>query len=182
MWNKKFLGIIAAVVAFVSLTMLVGNFAYAEKEPKGPELPETKALNLPTCPTCKSVPAYRPTKRRVTAPVAMICPDCKKEITEFGVYHCDKCEKEFLACIECRRFKKAEARSMCPKCKKVLARRIKGKIGAPVKWEMKCPECKKKPKEWLLQYCDKCDAVSWHVHFAKSNKRRLKSRLDVNIN
>ena len=152
MWNKKFMGI----VVFVSLMMLVCNFAYAQKEPKGPKLPEAKALKLPTCPTCKSVPAYRPTKRRVTAPVVMSCPDCKEKIVELGVYHCDKCEKEFLACIECLRFKKAEAK--CPKCKKVRARHIKGTIEAPVKWEMKCPDCKKSPKEWLNQYCDECDA------------------------
>ncbi len=140
---------------FVSLIMLMGNSAYAEKKPKGPELPE--ALGLPICPTCENVVHAKHTKGRVTAPLVMNCPDCKKEITEFGVYHCDRCEKEFLACIKCLgKYTKAETR--CPECKEVLARQIKGKIGAHVKWEMKCPDCKKKPDEWLLQHCDKCEA------------------------
>ncbi len=155
MLNKKFLGIVAYTFIIVSLIMLVGNSAYAEKKPKGPELPE--ALGLPICPTCENVVPAKHTKGRVTAPLVMNCPDCKKEISEFGVYHCDRCEKEFLACIKCLgKYTKAETR--CPKCKEVLARQIKGLIGAHVKWEMKCPDCKKKPDEWLLQHCDKCEA------------------------
>jgi hypothetical protein len=154
MLNKKFLGIVAYAFMFVSLMMLVGNFAYAEKERKGPDLPELHAYNPPLCPTCKSKVATR-TKGKVTAPVVMSCPDCKKETTELGVSHCSKCEKEFLTCIECQRFKKAEAR--CPECKKVLARRIKGNIEAPVKWEMKCPDCKKAPQEWRIQHCSECE-------------------------
>ncbi len=112
-----------------------------------------EALGLPICPTCENVVHAKHTKGRVTAPVVMNCPDCKKEISEFGVYHCDKCEKDFLACIKCLgKYTKAETR--CPECKKVLARRIKGKIEAHVKWEMRCPDCKKKPDEWLIQHCD----------------------------
>jgi hypothetical protein len=172
MLNKKFLGIIAAVFAFVSLMMLVGNFAYAgEKQPKGPELPEAKALKLPVCPTCKKVPASH-TKGRVTAPLVMSCPDCKEDIVEFGVYHCDKCEKEFLACIVCQGFKKAATK--CPKCNKVRARRIKGKIEAPVKWEMKCPVCEEKPQEWLLQYCDECDADFLACPLCKEEQEKAK--------
>jgi phage FluMu protein Com len=154
MLNRKFLGIVASTFMFVSLMMLVGNSAYAEKEPKGPELPE--ALGLPICPTCENVVPAKHTKGRVTAPLVMNCPDCKEEIVEFGVYHCDRCEKEFLACIKCLG-KYTKAATRCPECKKVLARQIKGKIGAHVKWEMKCPDCKKKPDEWLIQHCDKCE-------------------------
>jgi hypothetical protein len=155
MLNKKYMGTFIFAVAFVALIMLVGNLAYAQmaKERKGPELPEITALPMPMCPTCKNVPAKH-TKGKVTAPVVMDCPDCKKEMVEFGVYHCDKCEKEFLACLMCQRFTKAEAK--CPKCEKVLSRRIKGKVEAPVKWKMKCPHCKGKPQEWLIQHCDEC--------------------------
>ena len=157
MLNKKFIGIVAYGFMLVSLIMLMGNFAYAQKEPKGPELPEhPEAVMPPECPNCKTVHASH-TKGRATAPMVMSCPDCKKETTEIGVYHCSKCEKEFLTCIDCRAATKAKAVTKCPECKKVLARRIKGKIEAPVKWEMKCPECKKKPDEWLLQHCDKCE-------------------------
>lgn len=154
MLNKKYMRTFAFVVAFVSLMMLAGNSAYAgEKEPKGPDLPELQAYNPPLCPTCKSKVATR-IKGKATAPVAMHCPDCKKETTELGISHCDKCEKEFLTCIECLAASKPATR--CPKCKKVLARRIKGKIEAPVKWEMKCPDCKNKPEEWFHQHCDEC--------------------------
>ena len=153
MLNKKFLGKVAFVVAFVSLTMLVGNFAYAQK--KGTELADVPATTLPVCPTCKNVSASH-TKGKTTAPMVMVCPDCKTEITEFGVSHCDKCEKDFLSCLKCQGLSKAAAK--CPKCEKVLSRRIKGKIQAPVKWEMECPDCKKKPQEWLLQHCDECEA------------------------
>ena len=155
MLNKKFLGIVAYTFMFVSLIMLVGNFAYAQKEPKGPKLPEhAEAVMPPECPTCKTVHASH-TKGRVTAPMVMSCPDCKKETTEIGVYHCSKCEKEFLTCVNClAAAPKAETR--CPKCKKVLARHIKGKIEAPIKWEMKCPDCKKAPQEWRIQHCSEC--------------------------
>ncbi len=154
MLNNKFIGTVAYMVMFVSLIMLVGNFAYAEKEPKGPELPES--MVLPICPTCENVvPAKRP-KGKVTAPVVMNCPDCKQEMTEFGVYHCDKCEKEFITCIKCLSMQKAATK--CPKCEKVSVRRIKGKIEASGKWKMKCPDCKKKIKEWLHQHCDTCKA------------------------
>jgi hypothetical protein len=154
MLNKSFTGTVAFVFAFVSLMILVGNFAYAQKEAKGPEIPE--ALGFPICPTCENVvPAKRP-KGKITAPVVMNCPDCKKEISEFGVYHCDMCEKEFLVCMKCLAVTKAATK--CPKCKNVLARQIKGKITPHVKWKMKCPDCKAKPEEWLIQHCDKCEA------------------------
>ena len=78
MLNKKYMGTFAFAVAFVSLMMLAGNFAYAQKEPKGPDLPEIQAYNPPVCPTCKSKVATR-TKGKVTAPMAMHCPDCKKK-------------------------------------------------------------------------------------------------------
>lgn len=157
MLNKNFVGSFTFALAFVGLMMLVGNFAYAQKEPKGPDLPEAQAYNPPVCPTCKSKVATR-TKGKVTAPVVMHCPDCKKERTELGVSHCDKCEKEFLTCVECLAASKTAAMvGKCPKCKNVLSRRIKGKIEAPVKWKMKCPDCKKTPQEWHLQHCDECD-------------------------
>lgn len=158
MLNTNFLRTVAYTFMIVSLMMMVGNFAYAgEKQPKGPDLPEhLEAVMPPECPTCKSVHASH-TKGRATAPMVMSCPDCKKETTEIGVYHCSKCEKDFLTCIMCLKASKAVT-TKCPNCKMVLARHIKGKIEAPVKWEMKCPDCKKEPGELLLQHCDKCEA------------------------
>ena len=103
-FNNKFLGIVAFAITFVSLITLVGNSAYAEKKPKGPELPEASAL--PVCPTCKNVPASH-TKGIVTASLIMVCPECKKEVSELRVYHCDKCKKDFLACPLCQMTSKA---------------------------------------------------------------------------
>ncbi len=157
MLNKNFMGRVVFAVAFVGLTMLAGNFVHAgEKQRKGPDLPELQAYNPPVCPTCKSKHATH-TKGKVTAPVVMHCPDCKKDSTELGASHCDKCEKEFLTCIECLKAS-STVKAKCPKCKKVLARRIKGEIAAPVKWEMKCPECKKKPAKWYIHHCDECES------------------------
>ncbi len=99
MLNNRFIRIFALAIAFVSLTMPVGNFAFAdEMQPEGRELFD--AQNLPTCPTCEKVPA-RHTAEKVIAPLEMVCPDCKKEISELKVYHCDECKKEFLACSMC---------------------------------------------------------------------------------
>jgi hypothetical protein len=32
----------------------------------------------------------------------MIYPECKKEASELKVYHCDECERKFLACPMCQ--------------------------------------------------------------------------------
>ncbi|MFN3533005.1 MAG: hypothetical protein ACK41Q_10910 [Candidatus Brocadia sp.] len=52
--------------------------------------------------------------------------------------------------------KAAVREAECQKCKEVRARPVKGKTLAT--WEMKCPDCKHKPREWLIQHCDTCDA------------------------
>ncbi len=111
MLNNKFIGIFA--ITFVSLTMLVGNFTYAdEKLPEGAE--PSKALNLPTCPTCKKASASR-TVGKVLAPSVMVCPDCKKEVSGLKVYHCDECKKEFLACSMCEGTSKAVTKAQIVK-------------------------------------------------------------------
>jgi hypothetical protein len=113
MFNNKFIGILALVVAFVNLTMLVGNFAYAdEKQPKGSELFE--ALKFPTCPTCKREAASH-TKGKAIAPLVMVCPECKKEASELRVYHCDECEKKFLACSMCQETSKVVTKAQIVK-------------------------------------------------------------------
>ena len=85
--------------------------------------------------------------------------DCKNEIGELAVHHCDKCGKDVLACVMCQKtsaeLKASTMEGKCPKCKEVRVRAIKGKTFA--KWEMKCPDCKHKTQEWLVQHCDKCD-------------------------
>lgn len=157
MLNNKFLGTVACAVTLVIVMMLAGNFTYAEeKQPKGTGDSELQALELPVCPTCNSKVETH-FKGKATAPEVMHCPDCKKKTTELGVYHCNKCEKEFLKCIKCLMPSKAVTK--CPKCKRMLARYIKGKIESPAefKWEMKCPDCKQKPHEWFIQHCDKCE-------------------------
>lgn len=53
------------------------------------------------CPTCKEV-RTRPIKGIATAKWAMKCPDCKKETAEWLTQHCDKCDKDFLACPICK--------------------------------------------------------------------------------
>lgn len=156
MLNMNFIKTFAFVIAFIGLVMLLGNCVYAQKEPKGSDLPAIQPYNPPVCPTCKSKVSTRP-KGMIAAPVVMHCPDCKKGRTEAGIWQCDKCEKEFLTCVECLGLSKPVA-AKCPKCKKSVARHIKGKVEAPVKWEMKCLECKKSPQEWLMQHCDECDA------------------------
>ncbi|GAX59087.1 superfamily II helicase [Candidatus Scalindua japonica] len=100
MLNNRFIGIFVLTVAFVSLTMLVGNFAYAgEKQPEGTG--PSEALILPTCPTCKNASAGHTEGKAIAASV-MVCPECKKELSELRVYHCDECKKEFLACPMCQ--------------------------------------------------------------------------------
>jgi hypothetical protein len=145
-------------------TIIVGNtLSYAEKdkhehaeEITGRTLPK---LKLPLCPTCKNVPVG-PQKGRVTAPMAMTCPDCKKETAEFTIHHCDSCGKDILACMMCQKESEksqTEAKEgKCPKCKMVRAWPIKGRTFA--KWEMECPECKERSHDWLVHHCDKCDA------------------------
>ena len=161
MLNKKFLGIVISAIACV--TILWGsNFAYAEEEThkhreKGLS-PEHRTVEPSMCPTCKAV-RLKPQKGKTLAAMSMVCPDCKNEIGEVAVHHCDKCGKDVLACVVCQstsaELKMATMEARCPKCKEVRVRPVKGKTLA--KWEMKCPDCKHKRQEWLVQHCDTCD-------------------------
>ena len=168
MLNKKFLGIVVSAVTSVGLMMCAGNFVYAKEEQKQEEThkhgekalaPEHPTVEPPMCPSCKDV-RVSPEKGRTLAAQVMVCPDCKNEIGELSVHHCDKCGKDVMACVMCQKasaeLKSANMEGKCPKCKEVRVRAIKGKTLA--KWEMKCPDCKKKTQEWLTQHCDKCDA------------------------
>jgi phage FluMu protein Com len=161
MLNKKFFGLIATAVMSVSVMGLVGNLGYAEEEThKHSE--KALASEHPIeeefiCPSCKEV-RLSPEKGRTLAAMRMVCPDCKNEISELAVHHCDKCDKDVLVCTMCKKasaeLKAATMEGKCPKCKEVRTRPIKGKTLA--KWEMKCPDCKKKTQEWLIQHCDEC--------------------------
>src|SRR5574337_570778 len=157
MLNKKFLGIFASVVTSASLMMCMGAFTYAEEaaQPQAQEethkhsekalSPEHPTVELPMCPTCKDV-RVSPEKGRTLAAQVMVCPDCKNEIAELAVHHCDKCGKDVLACVMCQKtsaeLKAATMEGKCPKCKEVRVRPIKGKMWA--KWEMKWADCKHK--------------------------------------
>ncbi|MDO8142448.1 MAG: hypothetical protein Q6358_13190 [Candidatus Brocadiales bacterium] len=168
MLNKKFLGIFASAVTSASIMLCMGAFTYAE-EAAPPQVeththsekalaPEHPTIELPMCPTCKDV-RVSPEKGRTLAAQVMVCPDCKNEIGELSVHHCDKCGKDVLACVICQKtsaeLKAATMEGKCPKCKEVRVRPIKGKSLA-VK-EMKCPDCKKKSQEHLILHCDKCN-------------------------
>ena len=121
--------------------------------------PEHKTVEPPICPACKNV-RVRPIEGKTLATMPMVCLDCKNEISEVAVHHCDKCGKDVLACVMCQKtsaeLKAAIKEAECPKCKEVRVRPIKGKTLA--KLEMKCPDCKHKSQEWLVQHCDTCDA------------------------
>ena len=161
MLNKKFMGIVTFMVISASAMIGGGNFAYADEEThKHSEkglAPEHKTVEPPMCPTCKNV-RVSPVKGQTLATMPMVCPDCKNEISELAVHHCDKCGKDVLACALCQstsaELKAATMEAKCPKCKEVRVRAIKGKTLA--KWEMQCPDCKKTSKEWLVEHCDKC--------------------------
>ena len=159
MVSKKLIGIIASVTACINVMMLISNFSYAAEEKykisEKALAPEYKIEEKFVCPQCKEV-RVSPEKGRTLAKMPMICPDCKNEIKEFAIHHCDKCGKDVLVCILCKEAA-AQAETMkaqCPECKEVRVRPIKGKTLA--KWEMKCPDCKKTSQEWLVLHCDKC--------------------------
>lgn len=171
MLSKKFIEIFGLAVAFVSLMILMGSFAYAKEEGHKHKVPhrsfeeaspsEKPIMEYPVCPHCKEVRLTPNTKRGIVSAKKMVCPHCKGDVTELAVHYCDKCGKDAMVCVLCQRasvdLEPATMESKCPKCKKVLARRIKGTIAPPVKWEMKCLDCGKKSEEWLNQHCDTCD-------------------------
>jgi len=134
MLNKKFLGIVVSAVTSVGLMMCAGNYVYAEEEThKHAEkalAPEHPTVEPPMCPTCKDV-RVSPEKGRTLAAQVMVCPDCKNEIGELAVHHCDKCGKDVLACVMCQKaaddLKAATMEGKCPKCKEARVRAIKGR-------------------------------------------------------
>lgn len=160
MLGKK-IGITASVIMAVSIVTWMGNLAYTEEE-KHKHLekglaPEHKTVEPPMCPTCKDV-RVSPIKGKTLAAMHMVCPNCKNEIGELAVHHCDKCGKDVLTCVVCQtasaELKAATMVNQCPKCKLERARPIKGKTLAM--WEMKCPKCKHMTQELLVQHCDEC--------------------------
>ena len=162
MLKKKLLGIVAATVTSVSIMMCVSNFAYADegthKDSEKALAPEHPTLEPPMCPTCKDV-RVSPEKGRTLAATKMVCPDCKNEISELAIHHCDKCGKDVLTCVKCQsasaELQAATMKAKCPKCQEVRVRPIKGMTLAG--WQMKCPDCKKKSEERYVIHCDKCD-------------------------
>ncbi|MCF6155638.1 MAG: hypothetical protein E3K36_10375 [Candidatus Brocadia sp.] len=165
MLHRKFLGVVSGIT-FIGLMVCTNNFIYAGEEVRKQEThkhsekalaPVHPSVDEFVCPSCKEV-RVSPEKGRTLATMKMVCPDCKNEIKEFAVHHCDKCGKDVLVCMMCQeasaKLKAATMEGKCPKCKQVRRRPVKGKALAG--WEMKCPECKKKTEEWLVQHCDEC--------------------------
>ena len=177
MLNKKFFGIVASAVMSVSVMTWGGNLVYAEEEThKHTEkglAPEHKTVEPPMCPTCKDV-RVSPEKGRTLAATRMVCPDCKNEIGEVAIHHCDKCGKDVLTCPSCQaasaELKAATMTNECPKCKMVRVRPIKGKTLAM--WEMKCPKCKHMTQELLVQHCDECGTEFLPAQFANQSRTR----------
>ncbi len=146
----------------VGVVIWGGNFVYADEETHKDSAkalaPEHKTAEPPMCPTCKNV-RVGPEKGRTLATMHMVCPNCKNEIGEVAVHHCDKCGKDVLTCVVCQAasadLKEATMDAKCPECKEARARPIKGKTLSM--WKMKCPDCKKEPHELYILHCDKCD-------------------------
>lgn len=162
MLDKKIFGMVASVIMAVSVINWIGNLAYAEEVHKHSEkamAPTHQTVEEFVCPSCKEV-RVSPEKGKTLAAMRMVCPDCKNEIGEFSVHHCDHCGTDVLVCPKCiaaaAELKAATMEGKCPKCKQVRRRPIKGKALAG--WEMKCPDCKKKSKEMLIEHCDECGA------------------------
>ncbi|MDR4503289.1 MAG: hypothetical protein MRK01_00675 [Candidatus Scalindua sp.] len=189
MLEKKFIGTFAFVTAFVSLMILMGDFAYAKEEEHEHKVPhrsveaaspsEKPTMEYPVCPHCKEVRLTSNTKRGIVAGKKMECPHCKGGVKELAVHHCDKCGNDVMVCVLCQKasvdLEPATMESRCPKCKNVLARRIKGTIAPPVVWEMKCPDCGKKSEVWLDQHCDTCDIDFIACPLCKKGQEKQKS-------
>lgn len=161
MISKKFIGVVMFAALSFSMAFLGGNSLYAKEAHKDLEkglAPKHKTEEQFVCPSCKEV-RVSPEKGRTLAATTMACPDCKNEISELAVHHCDVCGEDVLACVLCKvaaaELKATTVEAKCPKCGEVRASPIKGRTLA--KWEMKCPDCKKKTKEWLIGHCEECD-------------------------
>lgn len=165
MKNKKMSMPVFFSAVIFSAVLWGNNYAYSEEEtfkhsvkPLAQERQIPETIELPMCPSCKKG-HLGPMKGKTAAPLGMVCPDCKKEITELDIHHCDECDKDALVCVMCKaesaKLKAETKETKCPKCKKVKSRHIKAKAFS--KWEMKCPDCKKKTQEWTIQHCDECD-------------------------
>lgn len=103
---RKFLRMFTTAIIPIGLMIWGGNFAYAEEEThkhreKGLS-PEHETVEPPICPACKNV-RVRPIKGKTLATMPMVCLDCKNEISEVAVHHCDKCGKDVMACILCQK-------------------------------------------------------------------------------
>lgn len=162
MFNKKSLSIAVSSIALMSIMMWMGNFASGQETHKTSDKltaseHEYEHIDHPKCPMCKSE-RLSPEKGRTLSKMAMVCPDCKNEVSEMAVHHCDQCGKDVLICTMCKKatsdLKVETPEAKCPKCNETRSRPIKGTTYA--KWEMKCPDCKKDSKEWHIQHCEKC--------------------------
>lgn len=179
MLNKKVLGIVVSAVMAVSVMMLANNFSYAEEEThKHSEkglAPVHPTVEPPMCPTCKNV-RLSPEKGRTLAAMPMVCPDCKNEIGELAVHHCDKCGKDVMVCVVCQsaaaELQATTMEAKCPQCKEVRTRPIKGQ--ALARKEMKCPDCKHKTQEWYIQHCDTCKTDFLSCPICKKEQEKSK--------
>src|SRR5574341_398011 len=125
MLSKKFWGIFASAVMTLSMLSFGNSFVYAGEEvhkhsekalaPEHVIVVEEEFI----CPSCKEV-RTSPEKGRTLALMTMVCPDCKNEIGEFSVHHCDKCGTDVLVCPKCKaaaaELKAATMEGKCPKC------------------------------------------------------------------
>lgn len=102
MLNKRLIGIVACVAITFSTMILGSNYLCAEQEETHKHLekglaPEHRTVEPFACPQCKEV-RMSPEKGKTLAKMPMVCPDCKNEISELAVHHCDVCGKDVLVC------------------------------------------------------------------------------------
>lgn len=113
------------------------------------------------CPDCKETVTAIKKGGGVTLVKEMECPNCKTKIGELGVFACEKCGKDILACPICREHAAAEISPVkavefhCPACgEKVTA--IKKGGGVTLEKTHICGQCKKPISEAELHTCEKC--------------------------
>ncbi len=113
------------------------------------------------CPTCKEVVTATKKGGGVHLEKEMVCPSCKEEIEGLGVFKCERCGEDILACPICRQYsgtvvrEEAVVELKCPNCKEMVTATKKGG-GVSLEKKMSCPHCKKEVGDLEAHTCSKC--------------------------
>lgn len=114
------------------------------------------------CPTCKETVTATKKGGGVRLEKAMQCPSCKETIEELGVFECEKCGKDLVACAICRQYsgfisEGPPVEVKCPNCKEMVTATKKGG-GVSLEKKMICPNCQKEVQDMDVHTCSKCGA------------------------